>query len=113
MGKPTPFYVMDEIDAALDFRNVGIIASYIKKRTKNAQFIIITLRHIMFEQADRLVGIYKVDDMTNTATINPNIQVKSLQKKKQNKESENKENQFKELAGKGKNVEGDRVKGTR
>ena len=62
---------MDEIDAALDFRNVGIIASYIKERTKNAQFIIISLRNIMFEMADRLVGIYKVNDMTNTATINP------------------------------------------
>ena len=28
--KPTPFYVMDEIDAALDFRNVSIVANYIK-----------------------------------------------------------------------------------
>ena len=35
---------MDEIDAALDFRNVSIVANYIKDRTKNAQFIIISLR---------------------------------------------------------------------
>jgi len=39
--KPTPLYVMDEIDAALDFRNVSIVASYIRERTKNAQFIVI------------------------------------------------------------------------
>ena len=58
--KPTPLYVMDEIDAALDFRNVSIIANYIKQRTRNAQFIIISLRNNMFELADRLVGIYKV-----------------------------------------------------
>ena len=32
---------MDEIDAALDFKNVSIVANYIKERTKNAQFIII------------------------------------------------------------------------
>ena len=51
---------MDEIDAALDFRNVSIVASYIKERTKNGQFIIISLRNNMFELADRLVGIYKV-----------------------------------------------------
>ncbi|KAJ3416526.1 hypothetical protein HDV05_001263 [Chytridiales sp. JEL 0842] len=59
--KPTPLYVMDEIDAALDFRNVSIVGSYIKERTKNGQFIIISLRNNMFELADRLVGIYKSD----------------------------------------------------
>src|SRR6266567_8045130 len=44
--KPTPLYVMDEIDAALDFRNVSIVANYIKDRTKNAQFVIISLRWV-------------------------------------------------------------------
>lgn len=48
---------MDEIDAALDFRNVSIIGNYIKDRTKNAQFIIISLRNNMFELSRRLVGI--------------------------------------------------------
>jgi Fe-S cluster assembly ATPase SufC len=43
--QPTPLYVMDEIDAALDFKNVSIVANYIKERTKNAQFIIISLRY--------------------------------------------------------------------
>ncbi|KAG2014981.1 cohesin complex subunit psm1 [Coprinopsis cinerea AmutBmut pab1-1] len=43
--KPTPLYFMDKIDAALDFRNVSIVANYIKDRTKNAQFIIISLRY--------------------------------------------------------------------
>jgi len=70
--KPTPLYVMDEIDAALDFKNVSIVANYIKDRTKNAQFIIISLRNNMFELADRLVGIYKTHDCTKSITINPN-----------------------------------------
>lgn len=69
--KPTPLYVMDEIDAALDFKNVSIVANYIKERTKNAQFIIISLRNNMFELADRLVGIYKTADVTKSVTINP------------------------------------------
>jgi ABC-type transport system involved in cytochrome bd biosynthesis fused ATPase/permease subunit len=43
--QPTPLYVMDEIDAALDFKNVSIVANYIKDRTKNAQFVIISLRY--------------------------------------------------------------------
>ena len=46
--KPTPLYVMDEIDAALDFKNVSIVANYVKERTKNAQFIIISLRFDSF-----------------------------------------------------------------
>ncbi|KOS17653.1 Structural maintenance of chromosomes protein 4 [Escovopsis weberi] len=67
--KPTPLYVMDEIDAALDFRNVSIVANYIKERTKNAQFIVISLRNNMFELASRLVGVYKVNHMTKSVTI--------------------------------------------
>lgn len=69
--RPTPLYVMDEIDAALDFRNVSIIGHYIKDRTKNAQFIIISLRNNMFELADRLIGIYKTFDCTKSVAIDP------------------------------------------
>jgi hypothetical protein len=71
--KPTPLYVMDEIDAALDFKNVSIVANYIKERTKNAQFVIISLRNNMFELADRLVGIYKTNNTTKSVTINPKL----------------------------------------
>ena len=62
---------MDEIDAALDFKNVSIVAHYIKERTKNTQFIIISLRNNMYELANRLVGIYKVNNCTKTVTFNP------------------------------------------
>ncbi|KAK9464481.1 RecF/RecN/SMC [Lipomyces arxii] len=76
--KPTPLYVMDEIDAALDFRNVSIVANYIKERTKNAQFIVISLRNNMFELAQQLVGIYKVNHMTKSITIqNRELEVQS------------------------------------
>lgn len=67
--KPTPLYVMDEIDAALDFRNVSIVANYIKERTKNAQFVVISLRNNMFELAQQLVGIYKVDNKTKSISL--------------------------------------------
>ncbi|XP_038051306.1 structural maintenance of chromosomes protein 4-like [Patiria miniata] len=69
--KPNPLYVMDEIDAALDFKNVSIVGHYIKERTKNAQFIVISLRNNMFELADRLVGIYKTHNCSKTVSINP------------------------------------------
>ncbi|KAH7339002.1 RecF/RecN/SMC N terminal domain-containing protein [Rhizoctonia solani] len=67
--KPTPLYFMDEIDAALDFRNVSIVANYIKDRTKDAQFIIISLRNDMFELSHRLVGIYKTNNATRSICI--------------------------------------------
>ncbi|XP_061935021.1 structural maintenance of chromosomes protein 4 [Apis cerana] len=67
--KPTPLYFMDEIDAALDFKNVSIVGNYIKERTKNAQFIIISLRSNMFELADYLVGIYKTYNCTKSVTV--------------------------------------------
>lgn len=69
--KPTPLYIMDEIDAALDFRNVSIIANYLKERTTDAQFIVISLRNNMFELADRLVGIFKLKDCTASLAIDP------------------------------------------
>lgn len=45
------------------------MANYIKERTKNAQFIVISLRNNMFELASRLVGVYKVNHMTKSVTI--------------------------------------------
>ncbi|XP_059931098.1 structural maintenance of chromosomes protein 4 isoform X1 [Gadus macrocephalus] len=69
--KPTPLYFLDEIDAALDFKNVSIVACYIYEQTKNAQFIIISLRNNMFEIADRLIGIYKTHNTTKNVGINP------------------------------------------
>jgi len=77
--KPTPLYVMDEIDAALDFKNVSIVGHYVKDRTKDAQFIIISLRNNMFELADRLVGIYKTDNCTKSITINPSSFAESME----------------------------------
>lgn len=67
--KPTPLYVMDEIDAALDFRNVSIIANIIKERTRGAQFVVISLRNNMFELSSRLVGVYKTHHCTKSLTI--------------------------------------------
>jgi len=48
---------------------VSIVANYIRERTKNAQFIVISLRNNMFELASRLVGVYKVNHMTKSVTI--------------------------------------------
>ncbi len=55
--KPSPFCLLDEIEAALDDSNVGRFAKYLHKLTKNTQFIIITHRRGTMHAADRLYGI--------------------------------------------------------
>ena len=55
--KPSPFCLLDEIEAALDDSNVDRFAGYLHKLTKNTQFIIITHRRGTMNAADRLYGI--------------------------------------------------------
>ena len=55
--KPSPFCLLDEIEAALDDSNVTRFAKYLHKLTKNTQFIIITHRRGTMTAADRLYGI--------------------------------------------------------
>ncbi|MCR4640856.1 MAG: chromosome segregation protein SMC [Lachnospiraceae bacterium] len=55
--KPSPFCLLDEIEAALDESNVGRYANYLHKLTAHTQFIVITHRRGTMEKADRLYGI--------------------------------------------------------
>ena len=55
--KPSPFCLLDEIEAALDDSNVSRFANYLKKLTANTQFIVITHRRGTMAAADSLYGI--------------------------------------------------------
>ena len=55
--KPSPFCLLDEIEAALDDSNVTRFADYLHKLTKNTQFIVITHRRGTMNAADILYGI--------------------------------------------------------
>lgn len=55
--KPSPFCLLDEIEAALDDSNVGRFAEYLHKLTEDTQFIVITHRRGTMASADRLYGI--------------------------------------------------------
>lgn len=55
--KPSPFCLLDEIEAALDDSNVDRFAKYLHNLTKNTQFIVITHRRGTMASADRLYGI--------------------------------------------------------
>ena len=55
--RPTPFVVMDEIEAALDDNNVARFAQYMRTVADKTQFIVITHRRGTMEEADALYGV--------------------------------------------------------
>ncbi len=70
--RPAPFFVMDEIDAALDNVNVLKVCNYIRQRSGDFQCIVISLKDMFYERSNRLVGICR-DVATNssrTLTLN-------------------------------------------
>ena len=58
--QPSPFFVLDEVDAALDNANVAKIANYIKEHARpGMQFIVISLKTGLFQNSEGLIGIYR------------------------------------------------------
>lgn len=58
--QPSPFFVLDEVDAALDNANVAKIANYISDHAgPGMQFIVISLKTGLFHNSEALVGIYR------------------------------------------------------
>lgn len=77
--KPSPFCLLDEIEAALDDSNVGRFAQYLHKLTKNTQFIVITHRRGTMGAADRLYGITMQEKGVSTL-VSVNLIEKDLDK---------------------------------
>lgn len=76
---PTPFCVMDEIEAALDEANVTRYARYMRRLASKTQFIIITHRRGTMEEADVLYGITMQEQgVSKVLTINMNDMAKEL-----------------------------------
>ncbi|KAJ8936214.1 hypothetical protein NQ318_014843 [Aromia moschata] len=55
--QPAPFFVLDEVDAALDNTNIGKVAKYIREKTESLQTIVISLKEEFYSHADALIGI--------------------------------------------------------
>lgn len=68
--QPAPFFVLDEIDAALDNSNVARISNYIRKHAgPGFQFIVISLKSSLFENSDALIGIYREQRENSSKTV--------------------------------------------
>ena len=66
--KPAPFYAFDEVDMFLDGVNVKRVAKMIKRMSKNAQFIVVSLRKPMIEEADAIIGVTLGRDNSSVVT---------------------------------------------
>ena len=79
MYRPAPFYAFDEIDMFLDGANVSRVAKLIKERSKDAQFIVVSLRKPTLEMADAIVGVTM--DRNNCSKVT-GIKLKAEKEKK-------------------------------
>ncbi|XP_060110293.1 structural maintenance of chromosomes protein 1B isoform X4 [Heteronotia binoei] len=61
--RPAPFFVLDEVDAALDNTNISKVSSYIKQQShEKFQIIVISLKEEFYSKADALIGVCAQED---------------------------------------------------
>ena len=69
MHVPSPYYVLDEIDAALDDVNAALVADMIKELSEKSQFIIITHRDVTMARVDQLLGVSNTAGITSVLNV--------------------------------------------
>ncbi|KAF7558965.1 hypothetical protein G7046_g5195 [Stylonectria norvegica] len=68
--QPSPFFVLDEVDAALDNANVDKIKKYIREHAgPGMQFIVISLKAGLFQDSESLVGVYRDQEVNSSRTL--------------------------------------------
>jgi structural maintenance of chromosome 1 len=76
--QPSPFFVLDEVDAALDNANVEKIKNYIRDHAgPGMQFIVISLKAGLFQDSESLVGVYRDQDVNSSRTLTLDVSHKS------------------------------------
>jgi chromosome segregation protein len=71
--EPSPFYLLDEVDMFLDGVNAENVARAVKRSTKNAQFIQISLRNVTLKEADHIIGVTMQREGVSDIVMRPNI----------------------------------------
>jgi len=67
--KPTPFYILDEVDAALDKANSKNLAGLVYGMTKDSQFIVVSHNDTMMASADSVIGVAKVGGISKLVGV--------------------------------------------
>jgi structural maintenance of chromosome 1 len=81
--QPSPFFVLDEVDAALDNTNISKLTSYLCKRSDPeshdaCQFIVISLKHSFYENAQGLVGVWRDQQVSGSRVLTIKVSLESL-----------------------------------
>jgi len=71
--EPSPFYLLDEVDMFLDGINAENVAKAVKRGTRNAQFIQISLRKITLKEADHIIGVTMQREGISDLVMKPNV----------------------------------------
>ena len=68
--QPSPFFVLDEVDAALDNANVAKLVNYIRENARpGMQFIVISLKPTFFEGSQTLIGVMRDQSANSSKTL--------------------------------------------
>lgn len=62
--RPSPFYLMDEVDAHLDAQNTEKLSNVLSKRSKNNQMLMVTLKDVTVAKANMIYGVYSQDGIS-------------------------------------------------
>jgi chromosome segregation protein len=65
---PAPFYIFDEIDAHLDLSNAERLADLLLEQSANTQFVVISLRDVIVNRAQRLFGVFLQDGFSSVVS---------------------------------------------
>jgi len=91
LHKPAPFYILDEIDAALDLSHTENIGAMISQHFPQSQFVIISLKEEMFNNANVLFKTSFVDGVSKVDRFQMNIKESEIKQKKKSGHSKKNE----------------------
>lgn len=86
--RPAPFYILDEVDAALDLSHTQNIGNLLKKRFKSSQFIVVSLKEGMFTNANVLFKTKFKDGISSIDRLQQHHQGEDNDNRQSNKEIE-------------------------
>jgi structural maintenance of chromosome 1 len=73
--RPSPFFVLDEVDAALDNANVAKVARYVCAARNSVQFLVISLKSSFYENAQALVGVYRDVEKSTSSILTLDVRI--------------------------------------